>query len=480
MKVAAKLVSVVVLVVASLLLIDAYLLVKRERTLLENEMQSEALLFGNVLKSILTDTEYLRDPEEALSLLRDAGHDDSLNVNWVWLDRLSEGVAESSLGNSELTELRKGEPIFVKDEDGKRFFAYIPVLIRNQKGALEISESLGRVDQAERVGSLRILILAGLIVVASGLAISFLGASMIGRPLQQLSEQARSIGRGNWEKRVALERNDELGELSSTMDQMCDQLIHARDRIRAETEERIAALERLRHKDRLRTVGRLASGVAHELGSPLNVISGRAGMIMSGSLSLEECRENARIVRSQSKRMAQIIQQLLDFARRHPLRKTDSDLNALVRKSVNLLEPLAGKKNVTIRITSSSNSAVANLDAAQIQQVFTNLLVNGIQSMPGGGVISIEVEHKKSSSPGSSDMKSYIAVSVEDQGQGIPEETLPQLFEPFFTTKKVGEGSGLGLSIAYGLVQDHGGWIEVQSKVGKGSVFTVYLPEVAS
>ena len=248
---------------------------------------------------------------------------------------------------------------------------------------------------------------------------------------------------------------------------------------------RVAAVEQLRHADRLKTVGRLASGVAHELGTPLNVIAGRAGMISSGRLSPTEAAQSAEIIRNQSQQMTQIIRQLLDFSRQNSPRRVAVDLSSVIRQTVGLLMPLAEKREVTIEADDVSTGLVGRIDVGQIQQVLSNLLINAIQAMPSGGVVKI-VARRRGLKPGesgpladSSDDEAateYLVITIEDEGGGITEEHLDHLFEPFFTTKDVGEGTGLGLSISYGIVQEHGGWIDVQSDVGSGSIFAVYLP----
>jgi signal transduction histidine kinase len=176
--------------------------------------------------------------------------------------------------------------------------------------------------------------------------------------------------------------------------------------------------------------------------------------------------------------MTKIIRQLLDFARASSPHKAPTDLSTVVGQTADLLRPLAEKRNVQLCIAPGEVSAVAAIDAGQIQQVLTNLMVNAIQAMPNGGNVDIAVRRQTARAPDSADDHpcEYLAIEVRDQGVGIAEEHLQHLFEPFFTTKGVGEGTGLGLSIAYGIVQEHGGWIDVTSRPNQGSCFTVFLP----
>jgi signal transduction histidine kinase len=241
-------------------------------------------------------------------------------------------------------------------------------------------------------------------------------------------------------------------------------------------------MDQVRQADRLVTVGKLASGVAHELGTPLNVVWARAKMVSSlgtatGSV---DTANNGRIIAEQCENMTKIIRQLLDFARPRSPRKARVDLCQLVQHVLTLLSPMAQKKKVSfVTPVETTTALTAEIDANQIQQVLLNLVMNGIQAMGAGGALTVQVERRRASPPQPRDgaPEEYVALSVEDQGTGIPEEVRRHLFEPFFTTKGVGEGTGLGLSVSRGIVEEHRGWIEVQTEPEKGSRFTVFLPE---
>lgn len=155
------------------------------------------------------------------------------------------------------------------------------------------------------------------------------------------------------------------------------------------------------------------------------------------------------------------------------------NLRPIVRQTTDLLAPLAEKRSIRLDFSEGSEPLVAEADAGQIQQVLTNLIVNAVQAMASGGKVEISLQRRRAEPPdGPSDAaKNWLCIDVRDWGVGIPEEHVQHLFEPFFTTKGVGEGTGLGLSIAYGIVQEHGGWINVTSRPAEGSCFTVFLPE---
>lgn len=179
--------------------------------------------------------------------------------------------------------------------------------------------------------------------------------------------------------------------------------------------------------------------------------------------------------------MAETIRQLLDFARRRPPKKTPIDAEKLVRQVIDLLRPLARKNRVSLSLEVVEAPPLIQADQGQLQQALTNLVVNAVQAMPQGGPIRLAVSRTVAAPPrGKAEKKSCIRIAVSDLGGGIDEEEIPHLFEPFFTTKDLGKGSGLGLSIAYGIVREHEGWIDVESQLGQGSVFSIFLPEEES
>jgi signal transduction histidine kinase len=259
---------------------------------------------------------------------------------------------------------------------------------------------------------------------------------------------------------------------------MCEQLNNAQEEIRKETAARIEAMEQLRHADKLKTIGELASGIAHELGTPLNVVSGRAGLIASGDLPNTELMGSAKIIKTQSERMTEIIRHFLNFARRDLPKKTIADLRQIVLQTINLMSPHAQKQNTMLYFAGEDILSMVKADTGQIQQVLTNLIVNALHAINKDGKVEVGIrqEHTKNPEGGNETAKDYFCLYVLDEGKGIQEKDMRHLFEPFFTTKDAGHGTGLGLSIAYGIIQEHGGWIEVKSTPGTGSCFSVYLP----
>jgi signal transduction histidine kinase len=304
----------------------------------------------------------------------------------------------------------------------------------------------------------------------------------VGRPIQALSEKARRIGAGDLSGPITLRQDDEIGALAREMNAMCERLAGAQESARAEAEMRLHMVEQLRHADRLKTVGQLASGMAHELGTPLNVVAGRAKLIAERRVAADEAVDNARIIVDQAERMTTIIRQLLDFSRRREPRLVAGDLTRLAERTVEMLATIAHKSRVALTVEAAGPPTLVVVDHAQIQQVLTNFLVNAIQASPQGAQVLVRVgcERVRPPSDRGGGEAEHAFVRVVDRGHGIVPANLPHVFDPFFTTKQVGEGTGLGLAVSYGIVRDHDGWIAARSEPGRGSEFTVYLPLAAA
>jgi two-component system NtrC family sensor kinase len=483
MKLTIKIMSLIFLGIIALLAADGYISIKREINLFDNDMKQNAYLLGNTVKVLTLNAWHESGQNRALELIKRVDKEENhMRIRWVWLGNLSGGPYMPRVARKKLTAVFHGQEISVKKIDGNGpgyRYTYIPVKISNDAyGALEISESLAELTSYIHKTILRSIILGILMALMGFIMLWVLGIKFVGRPLDQMMEFTRQIGKGDFSKRIFVRGQDELSNLATAMNQMCEQLSVSRETVRKETEARISALEQLRHTERLATLGRLSSGIAHELGTPLNVVSGRAKLITDENLKKEDIIECSRIIKEQAERMAKLVHQLLDFARRRAPQKSWVDLKHLSAQVLEMLKPAAQKQNVTLGLLKNEDIPLVSIDSYQIQQVLINLVMNGIQAMPEGGHLELGIHMKSSCPPAQScDLEqNFVAINIKDEGEGIPGNNINHLFEPFFTTKSVGQGTGLGLSIAYGIIQEHGGWIDVKSKVGQGSCFTIYIP----
>jgi signal transduction histidine kinase len=218
--------------------------------------------------------------------------------------------------------------------------------------------------------------------------------------------------------------------------------------------------------------------MAHELGTPLNIVSGRAMMITSDETLPDEVLENASSIVEQAQRMTAIIRDVLDFARRKEPERVDTRIGDVIEHAVSLMEPICEDKNVDVALVGRGDP-IARIDPGKVLQVLTNLMMNSIHAMPEGGTITLRVDREHVADPKDRHASEgdFVKITVEDEGVGIAPDRLQDIFQAFFTTKKAGEGTGLGLSVCHGIVREHGGWIDVESQVGQGSRFNVYLPE---
>jgi signal transduction histidine kinase len=483
MKLTGKLVFYVILVIIIMLAIHGFLTIKIEINIIRTDMQNDALVFAYGIRNLFSHVLQADGREKALDLLADTEMPGSLlTLRWVSLDADSDEKHQPMAEPKRLAPVLEGQMVsFVAETDkgDERLFNYIPVNPEHvDAGVIELTETTAPMRRHIRSTIYRMVALTIIIILMAAVLVVTLGIRMVGKPIEMLTEKAKRVGTGDLTGPISLHGRDELSELSREINTMCDQLDSARERVRSETEARIAALEQLRHADRLKTVGKLASGIAHELGTPLNVISGRAAMIMSGDLTESDVTKNAEIVKSQSDRIAVIIRDFLDFARQRRPQKTIADINEVVEKTVEFLHTLAESHECDVRLHMPAEKLTALVDSGQISQVLTNLIVNAIQASLAGSVVDVTLGDVRAQSPldQGAESRDYIRVDVADRGKGIPREDISRVFDPFFTTKDPGKGTGLGLSIAYGITREHGGWIDLESTPGHGSRFSIYLP----
>ena len=483
MQITLKLMFVVLAVTMLVLSIDGYLRVQRDVEVFQADMVRDTHMFGQILGSMLADTRQTYGQQRVLQLLADANATKSQwRFRWLPLESTAIGLEHTPLDQQQLAALWRGEWVAVTAPDPQgqaTLYTYVPVKVGSETpGAIEVSESLIVVQRYVHNTILRTFRVWLALVVLSGCLLLLVGIAMIGRPIRRLIEKTRRVGAGDLEGPLCFRRHDEFAEVAAALNHMCEQLKTSQAVVRAEMEARMHTLEQLRHMDRLKTVGSLASGIAHELGTPLNVVSGRASLIASGRLGLSEVADSARNIQAQVQRMTLIIRQLLDFARRKSPTRVAIDLRTLARHTLDLLMPLAAQQHAVLTLQTDDAPVFAHVDTGQMQQVLMNLVTNAWQAMPHGGEIAIGV-HRTATPPPQGHAQSgadYGCISVTDQGKGIPAVDLEHIFEPFFTTKEAGQGTGLGLSIAYGIVHDHGGWIDVHSWPGEGTCFAVYVP----
>ncbi len=304
-----------------------------------------------------------------------------------------------------------------------------------------------------------VLVVAGAgAVVICGVSIGVL-AYLIQRPMVELQEKVALISEGNLDVAVSFaERNDEIGDLGRNFNHMMQQLRESRKEI--ETMHR-TQMSRAEH---LATLGELATGLAHEIRNPLAGIAGVIEIIGRDLPETSPARAMVKDVRLEINQINRILTDLLETARPHPPQMMRSNLNTTVEHAVMLARQQVLSQPIKIELQQAPDLPEVEHDSDQIHQVLLNLLLNAVQAVDGAGTVRVEI--------GSRD--DCASVIVSDTGHGIPEQQLSQIFRPFYTTR--GNGTGLGLSLAHRIIEDHHGRINVTSIVGKGSKFEVLLP----
>jgi len=315
-----------------------------------------------------------------------------------------------------------------------------------------------------------------LVVILLGYGLS----QSIARPLSRLRAMSQAVAAGDLDQSIRLAREDEIGELASAFDTMTLRLrertaeaarLYAesiqRNEELAETNARLKATQQqLIQSEKLGAIGQLTAGIVHDVKNPLAVIKGLAETLQEDLELDADTRKQLSVIRDSAAKANDIITDLLKFSRQSSLEMSDHDMKATVESALRLTAYLTRKAGVEVVADLPVDSVWVTYDAQQIEQVLVNLIQNAVQAMSDGGTLRVSLSRTDTT----------VAVAVQDTGVGIPQENLTRIFDPFFTTKPPGEGTGLGLSVSYGIVSHHKGHIEVESSVGQGTTFTILLP----
>ena len=363
-------------------------------------------------------------------------------------------------------------------EEGEVFSSLVPVFSKDKKfiAVVEAAMSISFVQAQVALARNRILLLTLVSILVVSLLIFLLLRKNVLSPIQKLANTMKQIAIGDLSKRADITSGDEIGEMAETFNNMAtsiqdkneeiqtfnEELQTSNEELKTANEELRETQEKLVQKEKLAAVGQLASGVGHELRNPLGVMKNAVYYIKTKvGGSDEKVAKHLRILEKEIDGSTKIISDLLGFSRTRKPAIAPTDVNHIIE---NIIPTLEVPSNVRIA-KELRNISPAMVDSDQVRQVFLNLFLNGIQAMNEGGLLTVETGKKDN----------FIEVLVKDTGCGIPKENLSKLFDPFFTTKS--RGIGLGLAVSHGIVERNGGSIEVQSVIGKGTTFTVLLPQ---
>lgn len=471
MRIALKLTAALLALVVCILGLEAKLRSDREAEVYEADLRRDQQVLGQALAAateIIWRSDGPSFARDVLTVAEAAEH--QIDITIVDINE----SPPAGILRDDWQHLQSDEKT-IQIKTGSMLHTYIPVHLRGRGLAgLHLSTSLRDEGEFLAERSWEFARVATVIAFATGCLAMWLGHIIVGERASQLVQFAQRVGRGDFSGRIESTNRDELGQLTVALNAMAGDLASTRNRLNEEAQEKMQAMQQLRHADRLAAVGTLAAGLAHELGTPLHVIQGRCRLARrSGAAS--ETLVHFDAIEAQSRRMTKLVRALLTFARAEPHQERgDYNLLEIVRSAANVVEPLIRTRQVTIVLPEKECRAFVSRDS--VEQVLTNLFINAMQAMPNGGTITVSLsssEHGPNRRLGGS---RWLCLAVEDTGTGIKPEHLDRIFDPFFTTKDVGEGTGLGLSIAHGIIRDHKGDLLV-CNTENGARFEVWLPE---
>jgi signal transduction histidine kinase len=350
--------------------------------------------------------------------------------------------------------------------------------------ARQVVAFLGLKHDAEYIGreveqtAWRLLPLLLLGTLGFGAVVYGLLASGVVTPLRRLIDAIDAVSKGDLSRALLPEKDDEIGSLAARFNAMTNYLREAREEQARANAARLGLETRLRHSEKLATMGQMAAEIAHEVGTPLNVIGGRARSLARRSQDPAEVVKNAAIIGAQVERITKIIRQVLDFSRKSRPTLTQVDVHRVVDEALEFVDESLRRQKIQAHVHAPADLPRIPGDPGEIQQVCLNLVMNAIHAMPSGGRLTIVLAavSRRKEGLALSAPTDYLMMEVGDTGGGVPFADREKIFEAFFTTKDTGEGTGLGLAVAKGIVKDHDGWIEVDDRPEGGAVFRVFLP----
>lgn len=357
------------------------------------------------------------------------------------------------------------------------YYYLVPLRDRDRiTGSLELVRLASGVDRRLHAAFTDVLVRLGLLLAALIVLVTLVLQRRVIRPVAALIEGLQRLGRGETDVRLDVRlpvtRRDELGLAVSAFNETARQLEAARAQLLAESERALDLERQVQRSAALAVAGKLASGLAHEVGTPLNIISGRAEVALNALPPDAGQREDLEVIVDQIDRITRIINSLLDTVRPQAPVPRPCEVARLVEPLMPLLTHAARGRSVALTSTVGRDLPPVLCDAGQLQQVLINVIMNAIEATPAGG--RVVTDAKRQAEGG----RCGVAIAVIDTGSGIPAEAVARVFQPFFTTKPRGQGTGLGLAISRDIITAHGGDIRVESEEGRGTTVTIWLPEV--
>jgi len=357
-------------------------------------------------------------------------------------------------------------------------------------GVLDTHLSLAIADQQLAQGSWQMLAYDVFAMVGIAVLSWLFIRQMVDRPLKQLEAGTERLSEGELGYQIELQSKDQIGDVAASFNSMSLQLRGANeqmvswartleDRVEEKTRELKRAHDEVLHVETMASLGKMAAVVAHEINNPLSGILTYSKLLkkwidhdQASNEKKTEAVQCLDLIASESRRCGDLVKSLLSFSRTSPMNVQPTDMNQVVQQCVLLLRHNLDLASIQLHLELANDLPKLQCDPAQIEQVLLALMVNAIDAMPRGGNLWLETNLRAEGA--------MVAISVRDDGSGIPPEILNKIFEPFVTTKEQGHGTGLGLAVSRGIVERHSGKISLQSELGKGTTVTITLPVLAS
>jgi two-component system, NtrC family, sensor kinase len=502
-----KIIIIFAAVVVSVVGISTYLALLFTRQLVEEAIYRKVLSQALTTAHQLVDKGELDNPGNLLARLRQVQHDfkgvEECDVHLHDTGHTLVATTDPSSHHLELDRIpdiesynefeRPGDDqITIETADGRDWI--MSTTIRDQDqilGCLDLTVSK-KSSNAIIFGLVRrnlLLMLASLLAVMFAIHVFFL--RNVRHPVKEMVRVMEAAEGGALQQRASVRSNDEIGQLAGHLNAMlgrlenfstelerkvCEatgELARRNDELVRINEELFDTQKNLARSERLAVAGQLAASLAHEIGTPLNSISGHVQLLARRKSGDVACDRRLQIIESQIQNIVRTVKQLLSWTRKFELRIEPLDLRRALEESVLLSSPALEARKIKIRTNLQQAPRIYG-DTGYLQQVFLNLINNSMDAMPQGGTLWIRLSAAESSVPGAG--TPAVRIEVEDTGEGIPPEMLGHIFDPMFTTKRIGTGAGLGLAICSQILQQHGGTIEVRSCLHEGTCFTITLP----
>jgi len=518
----AKITSLIIFIVAGVLFLSSYLdyhFARKDQINLyldRNLYIAKQIDVGIPDQNIMSNLPHIREEVEEWLLSRPSLMEIDIFLfstkGWetiVTSSKLNVHETVLTLSNDQIKRLKKDKHLSSFPEvEEERWLEVIVPLHSGKKviGGIRVLSSLNEAKSYLSKKRERAFILTFSSILAILITLALLFGKLVGNPIQKLVEAMSRAEKGNLETEAYIRSQDELGELGRHFNRMLKTIRETHEqnvqllsqvnqfneeltrKIEAATSELAKRNEELRllnealfesqrqlsQSEKLAALGQVTATMAHQIGTPLNSISGYIQlMVQEGNLQPTD-RERLKIIESQLDRLADSVKNLLSFTRQPKPQLRPLDVNEILRELIHLSEPWLFSRNVKLFSSLSPGLPRVLGDPTYLQTVFLNLITNALDAMPNGGLLMIKTQEVLPQS--SSENGKWLKISITDTGIGITNESKKRIFDPFFSTKKIGEGTGLGLAICEKIIKEHSGRLEVKSEVGKGSTFFVFIP----